>query len=92
MVLIAPILQERLHGEGLDEKKKGKERGLCCGNYTTSLESITQWGPPLLGCTECYAIFGNFLVGKLTSSDAISLSQEKTLYKTISSHPYWKVS
>jgi protein arginine kinase activator len=70
-----PVLQEKLHGETFKaEEKKGE---LLCGVCGTSLESVKMGQP--LGCTECYAVFGDILVSELISSDAIAPSLKKSL-------------
>lgn len=72
-----PVLQERLHGDAIEGKKKEKDSGLCCGNCGTPLESVKMGQP--LGCSECYAVFGDFLMGELMESDAIPPSLKKKL-------------
>lgn len=70
-----PVLQGKLHGEAFKgEEKKGE---LLCGGCGTSLESVKMGQP--LGCTECYAVFGDVLVSELISSDAIAPSLKKSL-------------
>lgn len=77
MCFDCPVLQEKLHGETLENKKRDKESGLCCGHCNTSLESVKMGQP--LGCNECYAVFGDFLVGELLESDAIPPPLKKKL-------------
>ncbi len=73
-----PVLQAKLHGEPLKGQQPGKESTLCCGNCGTPLEAVTRGEP--LGCSECYAVFGDFLIGQLIEAKAISstLSQKLT--------------
>ena len=70
-----PILSAKLHGESCKGKLPRQESTLCCGNCGTSVESI-QMGEPL-GCSECYAVFGDILVSELLESDAIPPSLKK---------------
>ena len=72
-----PVLQEKLHGEIGKAASKDKTSELCCGNCGTSLESVKMGQP--LGCSECYAVFGDFLIGELLESDAIPASLKKKL-------------
>src|SRR3989338_6001645 len=69
-----PILQGKLYGETV--KAPSKEGGLYCGQCGTSLEGVKMGQP--LGCGECYAVFGDFLVGVLIAAKAVppSLSQK----------------
>lgn len=62
-----PVLQGKLHGQTL--KSSPKEGELCCGNCGTSLE-VVKMGQPL-GCAECYAVFGDPLIGELIASESI---------------------
>lgn len=70
-----PVLQERLHGEPLKDQMKGREGELCCGFCGTSLASIKTGQP--LGCSECYAVFGDFLISELQDSDALPTTLRK---------------
>lgn len=71
-----PALQAKLHGELRKGEQAGKESTLCCGSCGTPLEAVTRGEP--LGCTECYAVFADFLIGQLIESKAIpaALSQK----------------
>ncbi len=62
-----PVLQGKLHGETL--KASPKEREVCCGNCGTSLEAVKMGQS--LGCVECYAVFGDLLIGELVASQSI---------------------
>jgi protein arginine kinase activator len=72
-----PVLQEKLHGDINKTLNRDKTSELCCGHCGTSLESVKMGQP--LGCLECYAVFGDFLVGELLESDAIPPSLKKKL-------------
>lgn len=73
-----PVLQEKLHGEKHETGKKGSE--VCCGVCGTSLEAVRMGQP--VGCSECYVVFNDFLVGELVATDSVPLS----LHKKLSSH------
>ena len=68
-----PVLQAKLHGEPRQGERK--ESTLCCGTCGTPLEAVTRGEP--LGCAECYAVFGDFLIGELIESQAIPSSSAK---------------
>jgi protein arginine kinase activator len=70
-----PVLQAKLHGEEKKIDKTGSQ--ICCGSCGTSLESVRMGQP--LGCTECYAVFNDFLVEELIAADAIPLPLQKKL-------------
>ena len=72
-----PLLEAKLHGESLKTPISEKESPLCCGNCGTSLESIKMSLP--LGCSECYAVFGDLLVAELCEADALPSSLKKKL-------------
>lgn len=72
-----PVLQEKLHGIGHPGKGLEKETDLYCGSCHTSLETVKTGN--FLGCSECYAVFGDILVGELIATDRIPLRLHKTL-------------
>ncbi|HEX2579208.1 MAG TPA: UvrB/UvrC motif-containing protein [Rhabdochlamydiaceae bacterium] len=73
MCIDCPILQVKLHGEA--RKTDNKASQICCNNCGTSLESV-QTGQPV-GCTECYAVFSDFLVGEIIAAGAIPPALQK---------------
>jgi len=65
-----PHLEHRLHGIPARDKTEPQEvAGLCCGNCGTTLQSVRTGS--LLGCSECYAVFGDVLLGELVSMGKI---------------------
>lgn len=70
-----PVVQEKLHGEIPQEKREGKN--LCCNTCETSLDEIKMGQP--LGCSDCYAVFGDFLVGELLNLNAVPPALKKAL-------------
>ncbi|MBS0649015.1 MAG: UvrB/UvrC motif-containing protein [Verrucomicrobia bacterium] len=70
-----PVLQAKLHGEA--SKTEKQESLLCCGHCGTSLESVRMGQP--VGCTECYAVFNDFLVSEMIAADAVPLVLQKKL-------------
>ena len=70
-----PVLQAKLHGEAIKTDKK--ESQICCGSCGTSLESVRMGQP--VGCTECYVVFNDFLVGELIAAGAIPSALQKKL-------------
>lgn len=70
-----PVLQAKLHGEaGKTDNKAGQ---VCCSSCGTSLESV-QTGQPV-GCTECYAVFNDFLIGEVIAVGAVPPTLQKKL-------------
>lgn len=67
-----PELQKRLHGIPPVMVESLQQAGLCCGNCQTTLDAIRQGS--LLGCSECYEVFGDIL-----AQEIISLSKLKVL-------------
>ena len=69
-----PSLQHKLFGipSSSDESSnKGIERaGLYCGNCGTSLEGVRMGH--VLGCSECYEVFGDVVVKELVEKDKIA--------------------
>ncbi len=67
-----PHLQRKLYGkirqEGLQESKQ--ITALACGNCGTSLDAVRMGN--LLGCIECYSVFGDALVEDLLKENRIS--------------------
>lgn len=80
-----PHLEHRLHG--IPARKEvdphGPEAGLCCGSCGTTLQAVKTGS--LLGCAECYAVFGDVLLGELVSMGKIS-SRLATARKTTPVH------
>lgn len=72
-----PLLEEKLYGDSLKTHVSQKEKSLCCGNCGTSLESIKMGN--LLGCSECYAVFGDVLIAELCDSGSLPSSIKKKL-------------
>lgn len=70
-----PVLQGKLHGE--PNLAKPQEGGLFCGNCGTSLEAVKMGQP--LGCADCYAVFGDLLVGELLTAEAIPPSLQQKM-------------
>lgn len=76
-----PILQQKLHGQTLDQKGGDVEMGLCCGTCRTTLESVKTGN--LLGCSECYAVFSDVLASELLATRKIHprLKKEQIMKK-----------
>lgn len=68
-----PVLKAKLHGE--TPLSKNNERSLCCGVCGTSLESV-QTGQPL-GCTECYAVFAEYIIALLIEMESLATPLRK---------------
>jgi protein arginine kinase activator len=67
-----PVLEEKLHGgtEGLPSFESKDDSKLCCANCLTTLESIKAGTP--LGCSNCYAVFGDSLIDAMLCDDKAS--------------------
>ncbi|MCB1149033.1 MAG: UvrB/UvrC motif-containing protein [Chlamydiia bacterium] len=66
-----PQLEKRLHGIPLYDEKEGRgDAGLCCGNCGTTLAHIRTGG--FLGCSVCYDVFGDLLLGELEAMHKVS--------------------
>jgi protein arginine kinase activator len=81
-----PELARHLHGAELHEKtlvQVDGVSGLCCGACGTTLEDVKRGG--LLGCDECYTIFGEILVAELLAANKLP-SRFNTIKKTIPMH------
>ncbi len=63
-----PELQRRLHGtpHHIAAGSSVEGTGLACGNCGTTLESVKMGN--LLGCSECYAVFGDILLSELLAA------------------------
>jgi protein arginine kinase activator len=75
-----PIFQQKLHGQSVPVSPEcwaEGETGLCCGNCLTTLESIKTGNP--LGCSNCYAIFGDLLLGEMAASDHLPYRMKKEI-------------
>ncbi len=70
-----PVVQEKLHGEMPEEKSETK--ALCCSTCETSLDAVKMGQP--LGCSDCYAVFGDLLVDELLNLGAIPPALKKAL-------------
>ena len=67
-----PRLQLRLRGHHSEDQagSQSGETGLCCGSCGTTLESVRMGN--LLGCSNCYEIFGDILLAELQGANKIS--------------------
>lgn len=73
-----PILLKKLHGMTPTEASGTVEEtpaSLVCSKCHTSLEAVKMGN--LMGCTECYALFGDLLVQELFAEDKIPPQLEK---------------
>lgn len=64
-----PELQKRLHGTVLSpaaEAGSAFSTGLACGNCGTTLNAVRVGSP--LGCSECYVVFEDVLLGEILST------------------------
>lgn len=64
-----PVLEKKLHGTE-DTASHWEERGLVCHHCHTSVESLRTGG--LLGCSDCYGVFEDFIRTELINADAIA--------------------
>ncbi len=66
-----PVLQQKLHGEGVisSEKEFAGETGLCCGSCMTTYRSVKTGNP--VGCSECYNVFCDLLTQQLVEAGSI---------------------
>ena len=71
-----PILEEKLHGNSQcpPTYNSSDDSKLCCASCLTTLASIKTGSP--LGCSNCYAVFGDSLIDSMLSEDK-SLSEPK---------------
>jgi len=69
-----PVLEEKLHGDGdysgCFKSKEKEDAKLHCANCLTTLESIRTGNP--LGCSNCYAVFGDILIDDLLLQNKLS--------------------
>ncbi len=68
-----PELQRRLYGTSLKDyiqSQAGVGAALECGNCGTTLEEVKRGN--LLGCSECYSVFGDLLLNELQASGRLS--------------------
>lgn len=68
-----PELQRRLFGTDPHEHTRNQvvgETGLVCGNCRTTLEEVKRGH--LLGCAECYNIFGEAILSEMQASKRLS--------------------
>jgi protein arginine kinase activator len=68
-----PVLQGKLHGDLSNPQRQEKE--WYCGHCNTSFASVKMG--ECLGCTECYSVFGDFLIGELISTEEVPPSLQK---------------
>lgn len=81
-----PELIRHLHGAESTEKsfvQLDGGSGLCCGACGTTLEEVKRGH--LLGCDECYTVFGEILVVELITSNKLP-SRFNNIKKTIPIH------
>lgn len=67
-----PVLLQKLHGsspEQMAETSKESGAGLYCGHCHTPLEAVKMGNP--MGCSDCYSIFGDLLVGELLAENKL---------------------
>ncbi|MBA3815846.1 MAG: UvrB/UvrC motif-containing protein [Parachlamydiaceae bacterium] len=66
-----PELQRRLQGASLTLQgvKSSQPTGLACGNCGTTLEAVRVGN--LLGCSDCYEVFSDILLGEMLSAEKI---------------------
>lgn len=66
-----PELQRRLQGSPtpLQDIKSEQATGLACGNCGTTLEAVRVGNP--LGCSDCYEVFNDILLGEMLSAEKI---------------------
>lgn len=66
-----PELQRRLRGAStsLQGIKADQSTALACGNCGTTLEAVRVGN--LLGCSDCYEVFSDILLGELLSAEKI---------------------
>jgi len=75
-----PVLQEKLHGHIEKAHAEGNEEastGLYCSTCHTSLNAVKMGQP--IGCSECYAVFGDFLINELIEANLLPPQLQKTL-------------
>ena len=68
-----PELQRRLYGTVQKERFIGQVEipaGLCCGECGTTLEEVKRGH--LLGCDQCYDVFGDIIVIEMVASSRLS--------------------
>jgi len=73
-----PILLKKLHGASAEKGAEILEEagaGLFCGHCHTPLEAVKMGNP--MGCSECYTIFGDLLVGELIAENKLPKQMEK---------------
>ncbi|NNM44325.1 MAG: hypothetical protein HKM07_08310 [Chlamydiae bacterium] len=69
-----PVLEQKLHGQTMQEEKKAgtatAEPGLYCDKCHTTLSSIKMGN--YLGCSECYVVFADTIASELKSLGKIA--------------------
>lgn len=81
-----PELERRLHGISPAEQiyNQTGQAGLACGNCGTTLEEVKRGHR--LGCTECYEVFGDLLLGELQAMNRLPARIMGTLKKSHAVH------
>jgi len=72
MCVDCPLLLRKLYGTKATEapgKAEETPTGLYCGHCHTPLEAVKMGNP--MGCSQCYAIFGDLLVQELIAENKI---------------------
>jgi protein arginine kinase activator len=77
-----PILEQRLHGPKVEPALAGstlaeEATGLACGNCATLLDAVKMGNP--LGCSHCYQVFGDLIIGALLEEQKIPSNLKKGL-------------
>lgn len=75
-----PILEQKLHGTPSQEtasENLAKGPGLACGGCEMLLESVKMGNP--LGCSQCYNVFGDYLISELIEEQKIPSHLKKGL-------------
>jgi len=77
MCVDCPVLLQKLHGSSPKQEAKNTQEpgtGLYCGHCHTPLEAVKMGNP--MGCSDCYSIFGDLLVGELVAENKIPKQME----------------
>lgn len=80
MCLDCPILEQKLRGTPSQEaslESIAKEPGLACGGCRMLLEAVKMGNP--LGCSECYNVFGDYIISELIEEQKIPSNLKKGL-------------
>jgi len=80
-----PVLERRLHGNlEMQASHPTLQEGLCCNNCHTSLQEVRSGNA--LGCSECYAVFGDVVSDLLKNQESIAPHIGDTLHVGKSPH------